>query len=46
MIWTGVPCYTKYKSSLGHKAIYNYIIFYLIALNMTGLEVLKDLENE
>ncbi len=45
-MWTGVPCYTKYESSPGYKAIYNCVMSYLTALMMTGLEVSEDPENE
>ncbi len=43
---TGVSRRTKYKSSPGHKTVYNCVIPYLIALMMTGPEVLEDPENE
>ncbi len=45
-MWTGVPRRTKYKSSTGHKAVYNYVMPYFIALMMTGLEVSEDPKNE
>ncbi len=31
-MWTGVPSRTKYKSNLGHKAVYNCAIPYLMTL--------------
>ena len=43
---TGVPRRTKYKSNLGHKAVYNSAIPYLMALMMTGSEFFEDPENE
>ena len=46
MIWTGIPHHTKYKSSPGYKAVYNYVILYLTTLMMTGLEVLEDQKNK
>ncbi len=46
MMWTGVPCHTKYESSPGHKAVYNCVIPYLIVLIITGPEVLEDPKNE
>ncbi len=46
MMWTNVPCCTKYESSLGHKTVYNWVMPYLTALMLTGPEVLKDSENE
>ncbi len=45
-MWTGVPRRTKYKSSPGHKAVYNCVMPYLTALMMTGPEVSEDSENE
>ncbi len=42
----GIPRHTKYKSSLPHKAVYNYVIPNFTALMMTSPEVLEDLENE
>ncbi len=42
----GVLCCTTYESSPSYKAVYNYIIPYLIALMMTGPEVSEDLENK
>ncbi len=42
----GVPHRTKYEFSLGHKAIYNCIISYFIALMMTSLNVLEDPKNK
>ncbi len=45
-IWTGISHYTKYESSLGHKAVYNYIIPYLTMLMITSPEVSEDLENK
>ena len=45
-LWTGVLHHTKYKSNPGHKAIYNTIILYLVALMMTGPELSKDPENK
>ena len=44
-MWTGVPRCTKFKSSLGHKAVLNCAIPYLVTLIMTGPEFSKDLEN-
>lgn len=41
----GIPHYTKYKSSLGYKAIYNYAMFYLTMLMIIVLEVLEDPQN-
>ncbi len=46
MMWTGVPCRTKYKSSISHKAVYNCVMPYLIALKMTSPEVSEDLKNK
>ncbi len=46
IIWTGVPRRTKYKSNLGHKAVYNCAMLYLMALMMTGPEFSEDPENE
>ncbi len=43
---SGVLCRTKYKFNLVHKAVYNYVMAYLIALTMTGPEVLEDPENK
>ncbi len=45
IMWTGVPCRTKYEFSLVHKTVYNCVMPYLIALMMTGPEVSEDLEN-
>ena len=45
-MWTGVPRRTKYESNLGHKAVYDCPIPYLMALMMTGPEFSEDLENE
>ena len=42
----GIAYQTKYKSNLGHKAIYNCVISYLIVFMMTGPEILDDLENK
>lgn len=41
-MWIEVYRHTKYKSSLGHKIIYNYAMSFLITLIITGLEVLED----
>lgn len=49
IIWTirtSISYYTKYKSSLGYKAVYNHIILYLISLMMTDPKILEDPENE
>ncbi len=46
IMWTGVPCRTKYESSPSHKVVYNYVMPYFIALMMTGSEVLEDSENK
>lgn len=35
-MWLDIPCYTKYKFSLGHKTIYNCTISHLITLMMIG----------
>ena len=45
-MWTSVLCRTKYKSSLGHKAIYNCVMPYFTALMMTDPEVLEDPKNK
>lgn len=45
-MWIGVPCRTKYEFKVGHKAIYNCTMPYLIALMMTGPKFFEDLENE
>lgn len=41
-----VQCHIKYESNLGHKAIYNCAIPYLIALIMTSSEFSEDPKNE
>lgn len=35
-IWLGIFYYTKYKSNIRYKAIYNYAILYFIALIITN----------
>ena len=45
-MWKGVPRRTRYKSNPGHKAVYNCVIQYFMALMMTGLEFFEDPENE
>lgn len=44
-MWLGVPCRTKYESSLGYKSIYNCAIPHFIALIITGPKILEDPEN-
>lgn len=39
-------CYTKYKSSLIYKAVYNHIMPYLIVLMITDLEIFEDPKNK
>lgn len=46
IIQSGILYCTKYKSNLGHKAVYNCAMPYLTLLMMTGLEVLKDPKNK
>lgn len=41
----GILCHIEYKSSLRHKAVYNFAMFYLITLIITDLKILEDLEN-
>ena len=45
-MWTDIPRCTKYKSSLGYNAIYNYVMPYLTALIITSPEVLEDPDNK
>lgn len=42
----GISCNTKYKSSPKHKAVYNYTIYYFIALIINGFEVLNNPKND
>ena len=45
-MWTGVARRTKYESNPGHKAVYNSVMPYLMALMMTGPEFFEDPKNE
>lgn len=40
----GVLCYTKYKSNIKYKVIYNYVIPYLIILIITSYKFFKDVK--
>ena len=42
----GIPCHIKYKSSLGYKTVYNYVMCYFIRLIMTSLKALENLKNK
>lgn len=42
IIQIGISCHTKYKSSLGHKVIYNCVIPYFTLLMMSGPKILED----
>lgn len=46
IIQIGIFCHTKYKSSLGYKAIYNSVIPYFIMLIISNPKILEDLENK
>lgn len=41
-MWMGVPCRIKYKSNLGHKAVYNSPMPYFIAFMMISSEFSED----
>ena len=44
-MWTGDPCRIKFKSSSEYNMVFNYTMYYLMALMMNGSEFSKNLEN-
>ena len=46
ILWTGVLHCTKYKSNPEHKAVYNSVMPYFVALLMTSPEFSEDPKNE
>lgn len=42
----GILYYTKYKSKLAHKTVYNYTITYFMIPMITGLKFFENLKNK